>query len=84
MEYKYYNGNIPVRRKSLIEIRKHFIQHHTRTEAVNIFRLTKNYAMIVGRIYWAGGTWNYKEYDGGYIYELDDNGKVIRNTRSRF
>ena len=77
MEYKYYNGNIPIRRKSLIEIRKHFIQHHTRAEATNIF------GNGIGRIYWAGGSWNYRD-PNGYVYELNENGRVKSNTRSIF
>lgn len=79
MEYKYYDGNIPVRRKSLIEIRKHFIQHHTRAQATYIYDDTI-YGRI-GRIYWAGGSWNYKNYINDNLYEINEKGRITKTLK---
>ena len=76
-EYKYWEGNMTVKRKSLPEIRRHFIQHHLKNAATNIF--ASNRSFPAGRIYYAGGTWNYLNYTNHSIYILDDNGKVAVN-----
>ena len=80
MEYYYWEGNMVVRKKSLIEIRKNFIQRHSRTEATNIFARGESYP--VGRIWWAGGSWNYKNYGTRREYELDERGKTKSSSKS--
>ena len=78
-EYKYYIGNKAIRKNSIVEIRKHFIQHHTRAEATYIYDDTV-YG-VIGRIYWAGGSWNYHNLINSNLYEINENGRITKTLK---
>lgn len=80
VEYHFWDGNQKVRANGLIEIRKKFIQRYGKNKVANIFKG----ANVVGHIYYATGSWIYRDYVKLTAYIIKENGRVEYQLQHRF
>lgn len=80
-EYLYWEGNQIVRANGLIEIRRKFIQRNGKNKVANFFKKGKG---VVGHIYYATGSWIYKDYIKSRVYVLREDGRIQYELQSVF
>lgn len=75
-EYSCWKGDKEIKKNSLVELRKAFIQKDRRNGATTIFKKGRG---AVGRLYCGIGVhWFYNKYENNVIYEINEDGTVKR------
>ena len=72
--YYFWEDNKVVRAKSIVEIRKRFIQKWGKNKVANIYK--NRYSGVAGHLYYATGSWIYKDYSKHKAYVIRENGKA--------
>lgn len=81
-EYYFWEDNKIVRADGLIEIRKKFIHKWGKNKICDIFK--KGHTGVAGHIYYATGTWIYKDYIRHKAYALKEDGRTEYELQHMF